>query len=187
LTHGRDEVIVNSLDRGLVRMVSGKDASCFRPGDVHLGNFPGMDGASHGQEAGIHAVGLPRSLLSDVAGEVPAHRDGSRRSLSLAPVAGGAARWRATTRFVDGLLAEPETAGAPLLIRPAARLLAATVLTIFPNTAVTEPAAADSLDAHPGTLRHATEFTLRPPTSARCGWPRRTASYTTPSPVTGSP
>jgi AraC-like DNA-binding protein len=156
--HGIDEVIVNSLDRGLVRMDSGKDASCFRPGDVHLGNFPEMDGASHGQEAGIKTIGLPWSLLSDVAGEVPAHRDRSVRFLSLAPIAGGAARWRATTRFVDGLLAEPETAAAPLLIEPAARLLAATVLTIFPNSAVAEPAAADSLDAHPGTLRRATEF-----------------------------
>jgi AraC-like DNA-binding protein len=156
--HGRDEVIVNSLDRGLVRMDMGKDASCYKPGDVHLGNFPEMDGASHGQEARIHTIGLPRSLLSDVAGEVPAHRDGSGRFLSLAPIAGGAARWRATSRFVDGLLAEPETAAAPLLIGPAARLLAATVLAIFPNTAVAEPAATDSVDAHPGTLRRATAF-----------------------------
>jgi AraC-like DNA-binding protein len=156
--HGIDEVIVNSLDRGLVRMDVGKDADCFKPGDVHLGNFPEMDGASHGKAAGIHTIGLPRSLLSHVAGEVPAHRAGAVRFLSLAPVAGGAARWRATSRFVDGLLAEPETAASPLLIGSAARLLAATVLAIFPNTAVAEPAAADSVDAHPGTLRRATAF-----------------------------
>jgi AraC-like DNA-binding protein len=156
--HGRDEVIVNRLDRGLVRMDNGKDASCFQPGDVHLGNFPEMEGASHGQEAGIHTIGLPWSLLSDLAGEVPAHRNGPGRFLSLAPIAGGAARWRATTRFVDGLLAEPETAASPLLIGPAARLLAATVLAIFPNTGVAEPAAADSVDAHPGTLHRATAF-----------------------------
>jgi AraC-like DNA-binding protein len=117
-----------------------------------------MNGASHGQEARIHAIGLSRSLMSDVAGEVPAHRDGAGRFLSLAPIAGGAARWRATTRFVDGLLAEPETAASPLLIGPAARLLAATVLAIFPNTAVAEPAAADSVDAHPSTLRRAIAF-----------------------------
>jgi AraC-like DNA-binding protein len=156
--HGIDEVIVNSLDRGRVRMEMGKDASCYQPGDVHLGNFPEMDGASHGQQATIRAIGLPRSLLSDVAGEVPAQRSGSGLFLSLDPIAGGAARWRATTRFVDGLLAEPETAASPLLIGPAARLLAATVLTIFANTAVAEPAAADSLDAHPATLRRATDF-----------------------------
>ena len=156
--HGTDEVIVNSLDRGLVEMDNGKDADCFTPGDVHLGNFPEMNGASHGQEARIHAIGLPRSLMSDVAGEVPAHRDGSGRLLSLAPIAGGAARWRATTRFVDGLLAEPETAASPLLIGPAARLLAATVLAIFPNTLVPDPVPADSVDAHPGTLARATAF-----------------------------
>ena len=43
-------------------------------------------------------------------------------------------------------------------IGSAARLLAATVLTVFPNTAVTEPAASDGRDARPQTIRRAVAF-----------------------------
>ena len=39
-----------------------------------------------------------------------------------------------------------------------ARLLAATVLTAFPNTALTDPAIEDRRDAHPATLRRAVAF-----------------------------
>lgn len=66
--------------------------------------------------------------------------------------------WRDTTRYIDGLLAEPAAVTTPLVLGSAARLLAATALTVFPNTAVTEPAARDRHDAHPATLQRAVSF-----------------------------
>ncbi|AHH97038.1 helix-turn-helix domain-containing protein [Kutzneria albida] len=49
--------------------------------------------------------------------------------------------------YLDGAMREPLVAGA------AGRLLSATVLAIFPNTALTEPTIEDRRDAHPRTLR----------------------------------
>ncbi|PWW20885.1 AraC-like DNA-binding protein [Geodermatophilus normandii] len=156
---GQDDVMINTVLDGSMVYDSGKAGHGFRPGDVGIGNHPHMkDLVARSHALHLHTVGLPASLLTEVAGSDPAQDGWSWELLSLRPIDGGDGRWRRTTRFVDDLLAEPETAASPLLLGPAARLLAATVLTIFPNTAVAEPAAADSLDGHPGTLRRATAF-----------------------------
>lgn len=70
----------------------------------------------------------------------------------------GAARWRRVARVVDDLLADEQTAASPLLLGPAARLLAATTLTVFSNTLLPDPAPADQADAHPATLRRAVAY-----------------------------
>ncbi|PWW25267.1 hypothetical protein JD79_04467 [Geodermatophilus normandii] len=51
-----------------------------------------------------------------MAGSDPAQDGWSWELLSLRPIDGGDGRWRRTTRFVDDLLAEPETAASPLLL-----------------------------------------------------------------------
>ncbi|MGY1634932.1 helix-turn-helix transcriptional regulator [Geodermatophilus sp. SYSU D01186] len=151
----RDELVIDTLLAGSLRLDHGKSSDRFGPGDVCVGNHPGVEGVSRSQEAHIHAVTLSQDLLADVAGTAPA---APAQFLSLAPTAGGAARWRATSHLVDDLLAEPETAASPLLIGPAARLLAATALAVFPNTLLPPPAPADRTDGHPGTLRRAITF-----------------------------
>jgi transcriptional regulator GlxA family with amidase domain len=89
-------------------------------------------------------------------------KDGNRSSpwefSAFEPDRDGARRWRETTRFVNGLLADPEATAAPLVIGQAARLLAATALAIFPNTPLTGTASSDRRDACPETVRRAVSF-----------------------------
>ena len=64
--------------------------------------------------------------------------------------------WLRTTAYVDDMAA---SAGDHALVtRAAARLLAATALSVFPNTAVVKPGSVDRRDAHPRTLRRAMTF-----------------------------
>jgi transcriptional regulator GlxA family with amidase domain len=54
-------------------------------------------------------------------------------------------------------LGTPAAAG-PLVAAGAARLLAATALSVFPNNVLTEPTIQDRNDAHPATVRRAARF-----------------------------
>jgi transcriptional regulator GlxA family with amidase domain len=68
------------------------------------------------------------------------------------------AQWSAVTRYVDDLLASPDAALSPLVITSAARLLAATALTLFPSTAQAPATPRDRRDASTATVRRATAF-----------------------------
>jgi AraC-like DNA-binding protein len=153
---GRDRVIINTLLGGTVAHDQGKASRRYRPGDVYYASYPGPDITSRTHDVRTHTVSLSASLLAEVAAAETA--SGPPRFLSPRPLDGAARRWRETTRFVSSLLADPEVATAPLLIAAAGRLLAATVLTTFPNTAVTEPTAEDRNDAHSRTVRRAVSF-----------------------------
>ena len=59
---------------------------------------------------------------------------------------------------MDRVLANPDASAAPLVIRSAVRLVAATALTVFPNNVATRPTVEDSRDAHPDTVRHAVSY-----------------------------
>ena len=99
---------------------------------------------------------LPLSLLHAVAGT---GASGPLRFLSPRPASpAGRAQWIAVTRYVDGLLAGPGAALSPLVITSAARLLAATALTVFPNTAHAPAPPRDRRDATAATVRRATAF-----------------------------
>ena len=155
---GRDHFVVNTLLGGAVAHDRGKASRRYRPGDVYLGACPGADITSRTRDARTHTVSLSGQLLAEVAATAPDVTPGPVRFLSPVPLEGGARRWRETARFVSSLLANSAVETAPLVIASAARLLAATALTAFPNTAVTEPTAADRHDAHPGTVRRAVSF-----------------------------
>jgi hypothetical protein len=88
-------------------------------------------------------------LLTEVAGGAP----GAPQFLSLAPIRGCAARWRAASRFVDALVGEPDAATSSLLLGSAARLLAATALTMVPDVLVPFLHLPTALTPTPGTLR----------------------------------
>ncbi len=98
-------------------------------------------------------------LLAQVAAAAPGRAARALRFTGHQPVSrSAAAMWSATYDFVrDTLTAVPVT-DAPLLEGTAARLLAATALSAFPNNSVHEPTAADRADAHPATLRRAVSF-----------------------------
>ncbi|MGY1686445.1 helix-turn-helix transcriptional regulator [Geodermatophilus sp. SYSU D00867] len=154
---GQDDVLISVAVAGAIGYDRGHDLERYVPGDVFIANHPDTRAVADSHEARTLSVALPQSLLTDVARGTPATNEPWRFTASQA-TPGGAARWRATTWFVDDLLADPEAAASPLLLGPAARLLAATALTILPNTAVAPAVATDRIDAHPGTLRRALDF-----------------------------
>lgn len=141
MVQGRDRVVIGTLLSGS-RRVEGASRS-HRAGDVYLAARPGASWAVHLQDAREHTVSLAASRFS------AADLD----ELSTEPVARGAARWRRTTRLIDDLLAGDDAA-AQLVVDPAAGLLAATALAVFPG----RQTATDRRDGHPATLRRAIAF-----------------------------
>ncbi|BFU46329.1 hypothetical protein KRMM14A1004_45660 [Krasilnikovia sp. MM14-A1004] len=70
-----------------------------------------------------------------------------------------AGRWLHVVDYVsDSLNNSPEFITHPLMIGPLTRLLAAAVLTTFPNTCTPEPCYQDRTDATPAALTRATAF-----------------------------
>ena len=125
------------------------------PGRTFAGRDRLHDGAF---EVDVQTVSLPMSLLRDVVETDPRRPDRPLSFLNEKPSAADAGRWRATTRFVKDLLPRDDTANAPLITGPATRLMAATALHVFPNTAVARDTRGNDRDAHPDALRRAIAF-----------------------------
>jgi AraC-like DNA-binding protein len=161
----RDEsaVLVTTVIQGTMRAEWAKDTGGYRPGDVYLRNIPQAEFRAQTHDVRSRSIILPPSLLHAVAGAEYAP-PAPLRFLSMHP-AGAAARaqWRNTSDYADRVLANPEAAASALIIGSTARLLAATALAIFPNTALPNttlpgPGARDRSDASPATLRRAIAF-----------------------------
>ena len=168
---GRDEVVIHTILGGTIGLDHGKASHRYRLGDVYVASCPRADFTCHTHEVRSHTITLPQPLLTEVTSITPDHPGAPWEFLPFVPVTGAARRWREVTRFVDGLLAEPAAADAPLVLGSAARLLAATALTVFPNTAVTEPAGRPGLTPIP------------PPCSGPSASSRPTPTSTSPSPT----
>jgi AraC-like DNA-binding protein len=135
----------------------------YQPGDVWLSSWPQASYTGHTHHSHGTVFTLPVSLFYAVADVEPA-ASSPPRFLSPHPVSAAArTRWLNASGYADSLLAGP--AASPLLIGSAARLLAATVLAVFPNAGITGPNAGiigpparDRTDASPATVRRATAF-----------------------------
>jgi AraC-like DNA-binding protein len=157
---GRSDFVINELLDGTISHDRGPTADRCQPGDVYLSTHPGASFRSTARQASVLAITLPAALIQRVAGSAPQppRPAGPVRFTAARPDPGAAGRWRHTARFVAGLLANPDTAAQPLIHGPAARLLAATALTVIPNSTLTDPTIEDRHDAHPATLRRAIAF-----------------------------
>jgi AraC-like DNA-binding protein len=153
----RDEFVISTLIDGEVRTERQNDSGHFRAGDVFLATTPNTEWPGELNNVRVQAFTLPSSLVVSEADTTLVGGD-QLRFLSHEPLAGGVPRWRQTSRLVEGLLAEPGAPASPLLIGAVSRLLAATVLTVFPNTAVTEPTIEDRHDGRPHAVRRAIAF-----------------------------
>lgn len=148
---GHDDVLINTLVDGAFEADRGTHVDRYVAGDLFIGSHGGAGHACRTQDIRARTMSVSRALLSEIAGGEP-------RFVSFTPRAGEGRRWSLATRFVDDLLADPPSAAAPLVLGSAARLLATTALAVFPNTAVSEPAAEDRRDARPETLRRAIAY-----------------------------
>lgn len=152
-------VLVTTITQGTLQAEWAKDTGGYHSGDVYLRNLPQeAEFRAETRDVRSHSVVLPVSLLRAVAG-AECTPPAPLRFLSTDP-AGRAARaqWQNTSDYADRVLANPEVAASPLIIGSTARLLAATALAVFPNTALASPGARDRSDASPATLRRAVRF-----------------------------
>ena len=105
---------------------------------------------------------LSFDVCSDPSGSSspqPGRSTGPVRLTGYEPVSARAARrWKATYDYVRREVLDGPGAAEPLLTASAAQLLAVTALTVFPNSALTDPTIEDRRDAHPATLRRAVTF-----------------------------
>jgi AraC-like DNA-binding protein len=149
-----EEVVVGTVLGGSARISRGGTDTTYGRDQVFVGIRPDARLPSRTDDLQIHTVALPPTLLFDLASERP----GPPRPLSklLAPDADRdrARRWRDVVRFIDAMLAEEEIAVSPLVLGPAERLLAATLLSF----AGPEDEEAAARDAHPAALRRAIAF-----------------------------
>ena len=153
-----DQVIISTVTHGTMQIERGQDVDRYQPGDVLIGNVHHIGPTIRTHDLRNSKVVLPIRLLHAVAGS-GSGTSAPVRFLSSQP-AGRAARaqWSAVTQYVDGLLASPDAALSPLVVTSAARLLAATALTVFPSTAFPPEAPRDRRDASTATVRRAAAF-----------------------------
>jgi AraC-like DNA-binding protein len=131
----------------------------FLPGDVFIDAEPSLPSTVHLHHIELQTTMLDLGVLAQVAATSSSRAPGPIRFTGYQPVSpAAAAHWRNTTRYLGELLANPEAAAQPLIRGNGARMLAATALATFPNTAVMAPSGRDRSDATSATLRRAVAF-----------------------------
>lgn len=130
------------------------------PGDLSLHAQPGEPYYTRLASTLYTGVSFPVVAAAEAAHNRPDDDLGPLRFASLRPAnPAGARRWLQAVEYVSANLQTfPEAMAGPLLSGAATRLLAATLLTTFPNTWVTEPHHQDRTDATPTTLTRAIDF-----------------------------
>jgi AraC-like DNA-binding protein len=131
----------------------------FSGGDVFIDAEPTLPASVRLLEVAGQTVMLDLEVLAQVASTEPSRAPGPIRWTGFQPVSpAAAAHWKNTVGYLRGLLANGAVATQPLIRGNAARLLAATALATFPNTAVMTPTARDRHDATAVTVRRAVAF-----------------------------
>ena len=158
MVRGDDYVVFDTLFDGTFEIEHDQNVYRYGPGDVFIANHPRADFASSTRDIRVLTTTVPISLFSEMANNDPDQEPPAVEFLSDTPIEGTAQRWRAVCRFVEGLLDDADAGAAPLVVGAAARLLAATALATFANTAVTTHRPHEGADTQPDTLRRAVAF-----------------------------
>jgi AraC-like DNA-binding protein len=133
----------------------------FGPGDVFLSSkvSPGAPQWTRMHRGGLHIASMPFSLLDQVAATGTPRPDPVRFTSLLPGDQAAVRQLTATIRYLaTSLRDQPEVMAQPLVAGAASRLLAATLVSTFPSTALLDPTIEDRHDAHPATLRRAIAF-----------------------------
>lgn len=148
------------LTSGRLRHASDGSARSYLPGEVFVAAQPDVPFTATVDDAAMELAVIEPGLIDEVAESVPGRVQRPVRFTAYTAVSTRATeRWKSTYAYVHNE-ARTSSAGVthPLVIGNAARLLVATALATFPNTAVTDPTIEDRHDAHPETLRRAIAF-----------------------------
>ncbi|MEV6711084.1 helix-turn-helix transcriptional regulator [Lentzea sp. NPDC051208] len=135
---------------GMVSYRSDGEDRFWMPGDVFLTAQPESSYVGATRDPCVSTVTLTRSVIDEVA-------DGVRFTGYRPASAQAAAVWWSTcVHLRDEVL--PHFDDNPLVTANATRLLVATTLATFPNTAHAAPTFVDRRDSHPRSLRRAIRF-----------------------------
>jgi AraC-like DNA-binding protein len=149
---------IGRVRTGTVTYRTGREGTDSKQSDVFIATFPDRDWYSAVDGADLDAAYLDPALLAEVADGQP-QGGPALRFTGYRPISATAARtWSHTFDYVKTATETLPADTAPLLTNSLARLLAATALTVFPNTALTDPTIEDRHDAHPASLRRAIAF-----------------------------
>ncbi|MDT7663992.1 MAG: hypothetical protein QOD04_3548 [Pseudonocardiales bacterium] len=131
----------------------------FVGGDVFIDADPVLPAILRMFETQLQTIMLDLSVLTQVAATSPTRAPGPIRFTHFQPISRSAAtHWKNSVNYLTELLTRPEAAAQSLIRGSAARLLAATALGTFPNTAVTSASAQDRCDATNTCVRRAVAF-----------------------------
>jgi AraC-like DNA-binding protein len=154
-----NSLVIIHMESGQLGRECGGDDGRFLTGDIFVDADPDLPASLRAQDVELRLVKLDLPVLAEVAATSPTRTPQPIRLTSYQPVSAAAAQqWRRTVAYLADLLANPHATTQPLLLGNASRLLAATLLTTFPNTALTGPTPTDRHDATSTTLRRATTF-----------------------------
>ncbi|HWN35413.1 MAG TPA: helix-turn-helix transcriptional regulator [Pseudonocardia sp.] len=157
-----NSLVIATLWAGRFERECGGVSERFSAGDVFIDAEPTLPASVRMLQVEGKTVMLDLGVLAQVAATEPSRAPGPIRWTGFQPVSPAAAvHWRNTVSYLRGLLDNEEAAAQPLIRGNAARLLAATALTTFPNTAVTAPTAQDRHDGTAATVRRASAFIER--------------------------
>ncbi|GAB1691805.1 hypothetical protein [Krasilnikovia sp. M28-CT-15] len=151
-------ILVGRVHRGWCMDLALDDR--YGPGDLVL--HADLDRAYHGWHESLRAsiVALPPQAVAEAARNHPDGPPPRLRFTATRPAhPADARRWLSVVDHVsDSLHTAPEFITNPLMVGPTTRLLAAALLTTFPNTCVPGPHHYDRTDATPAALTRAVAF-----------------------------
>lgn len=136
----------------------GRQPEMFTTGEAAaIGALDGTAFSGFVHRATFTAISIDRRLLSEVA--APSQGRGAVALTSSAPISADASQHLVDViDHVRHTVINAPSAQAPFLAGTVARYLAATMLTVFPNNAVTETTVEDRRDSTPALLRRAIAF-----------------------------
>jgi AraC-like DNA-binding protein len=138
--------------------VIGEPQNVFAPGDLSLLAPPNLPYAGRVCRAKYDLTMFDPSQLDRVAATAPGARNASVRLTGQRPVSAAAGRQLSAAIDYFRLLTRTDTKPSALIAATAASHLAASVLSAFPNNALTDPTAADRNAATPTLLRRAMSY-----------------------------
>lgn len=152
-------LIIAEVKAGRFEREFGGVSGRFEGGDVFVDADPAQPARIRALETRLRTVKLDLEVLARVAATSASRVPGPIRLTGDKPISPAAARhWQRTIAYLDEVLGNDQATAQPLIVGCAARLLAATVLATFPNTALIDPTAQDRHDGTAATLRRAKEF-----------------------------
>jgi hypothetical protein len=152
-------LVIAKIDAGRLERDCGGVSERFLPGDVFVDAEPTLPATWRLLGANSQTLVLDLALLAQVAATSPNRAVGPIRFTSYQPRSRSAAQqWPRMLTSLRELLDNTQAVAQPLIRGNAGRLLAATVLATFPNTAIIDPSAQDRRDATGTTMRRAIAF-----------------------------